>query len=59
MVSLDTRHQPHWRVMTTTPFTLAPSIDFRSPERRCHYIIRRGRTIWVRDDEGGSRGPKR
>lgn len=56
MVTLDIRHRPHWAIIAVNPLTLAPSIDFHSPERRCHYFIRRGRTIWVREYEGGSYG---
>lgn len=52
MVTLDPRHWPHWTLeggKRDTRLTLWPSIDCRRPQRRCHYFIRRGRVLWIRE----------
>jgi len=52
MVALDPRNWPHWTLAAGTnesPLTLWPSIDCRRPERRCHYFLRRGRVLWIRE----------
>lgn len=47
MVTLDPSHVPHWNIAKFKPLTLEPSVDYRNVQRRCHYIIRRGRVVWV------------
>jgi hypothetical protein len=47
MVSLEPSHEPHWEVTSQARLTLFPSVDFRSPGQRCHYIIRDGKVSWV------------
>lgn len=47
MVALDNRVRPHWAVRNVHPFTLYPSIDAQTSGRRCHYVIVRGRIVWV------------
>jgi hypothetical protein len=51
MISLDGQHSPHWRVTADTRLTLHPSVDAWRARVRCHYIIRDGRTHWVRHEE--------
>lgn len=29
--------------------SVSPSIDYRGPDRRCHFWLRRGRVDWVKD----------
>lgn len=47
LVPLDSRVRPHWTVRNVHPFTLYPSIDSEADGRRCHYVIARGRIVWV------------
>lgn len=49
MVSLDRQTKPHWRITGSSRLTLWPSVDAHTERRRCHYIIRDGRTVWVHD----------
>jgi hypothetical protein len=47
MLNLDPGHTPRWRVSATTPLTLHPSVDERSPVGHCHYVVREGRVRWI------------
>ncbi|MHB1643820.1 MAG: DUF6527 family protein [Acidithiobacillus sp.] len=47
MVTLDVAHQPHWTIKGDLLLTLWPSVDDHTAGRRCHYIIRNGRTLWA------------
>ena len=58
MVSLDRAHSPHWTLHDPKKLTIWPSIDYISPERRCHYVVRGGKIIWVKAKEK-RRGRKR
>lgn len=49
MVSLDSRTKPHWKIGESRKLTLWPSVDAKTGSRRCHYIIRDGKTVWVHD----------
>lgn len=48
-LNLDRGRWPHWRFRQSDVLTVWPSVDFDAPEKRCHYILRRGRVIWVPD----------
>src|SRR5712691_6875807 len=52
MVTLDPRHRPHWKVTDHKKLTVWPSFDYRANERRCHYVIRKGRVLWVTEGKG-------
>ena len=47
MLNIDSRRRPMWKLASTTPLTVAPSVDVLRPERRCHYFVRQGRIEWV------------
>ena len=47
MVNLDSRRNPQWQVLAQDPLTLAPSVDDAAAGRRCHFLLQRGRTMWV------------
>ncbi len=49
MVSLDPLHSPHWTLLKGKPLSVSPSIDYQTAKKRCHYFIRRGKTIWTDD----------
>lgn len=49
MVNLDKNRNPHWSIVNPDRLTVRPSVDYRGSDRRCHYLIRDGRVIWVRD----------
>jgi len=51
MVTLDVTHTPHWKITGASSLSLWPSIDYQTRSRRCHYIVRNGRTLWVHDHE--------
>lgn len=53
LLNLETRRRPFWRVVTTSALTIWPSVDFRA-DFRCHYFLKRGRVVWVRDREDGT-----
>lgn len=48
-IPLDPNQNPHWTVTDHEVLSVHPSVDFRAPERRCHYFIRRARILWARD----------
>jgi hypothetical protein len=50
MLNLDSARHPVWRVLSSKPLSLRPSIDDLTAERRCHFWIRDGRTVWVHND---------
>jgi hypothetical protein len=56
MVTLDPAHRPHWVVKSGKKLSVSPSLDYRTAERRCHYLVTNGKIIWVKDMEGRFRG---
>lgn len=46
MVNLDRTRHPFWRIESGKPLSIRPSIDNITPERRCHFIVRGGKTSW-------------
>lgn len=48
MVNLDRSRHPVWTVDSLEPLTLRPSIDDIASDRRCHFVVRRGRIRWAR-----------
>jgi hypothetical protein len=59
MVTLDRAHRPHWTLQESKKLTISPSIDYISPDRRCHYLIRGGKIQWVKEREDRQHGRKR
>ena len=52
MLNLDPKRSPYWRVeLPPAALTLRPSVDFDNAALRCHFFIRRGHTVWVREEE--------
>ena len=49
LLNLDRAHRPFWSVTSRQPLSIYPSIDDLKPERRCHFIIRGGRVLWIRE----------
>lgn len=49
MLNLDPSRRPVWRMTSTNPLTLRPSVDSVENKRRCHFVISNGRVLWVRD----------
>ena len=49
MVNLDKTRRPFWGIESRNPLSIRPSIDNITPERRCHFTIRAGKTIWAID----------
>ncbi len=48
MVNLDTRRHPTWRLVSTSPLTVRPSLDITQAGTRCHFTIISGTVRWVR-----------
>jgi len=59
MVTLDRAHRPHWTLHDSKKLTISPSIDYISGDRRCHYLIRGGKILWVKEREKRQHGRKR
>lgn len=53
MLPLSKRAMPHWSIVDENSMTLTPSVDAWEDDRRCHYFIRRGKTVWVEDESQG------
>jgi len=47
LLNLDTARAPYWTLAGDSEIDLTPSIDVRSSERRCHFIIREGKVDWI------------
>ena len=47
LVNLDPRRRPFWR-LSRGPHgpSVSPSIDYRVPGSRCHFVVRDGRIRW-------------
>ena len=50
-ISLDPDTLPHWRVTSAPKLSLWPSVDAWRGHNRCHYVLRKGRVIWVHGTE--------
>lgn len=49
LIPLERSKKPHWRLAEGDRMTLSPSVDAVWRGRRCHYVIRSGKTIWIND----------
>jgi hypothetical protein len=49
MLNLDPARRPVWRITSTNPLTLRPSIDSVEKKRRCHFVMSNGQVLWVRE----------
>jgi hypothetical protein len=55
LVNLDSRRKPCWKLYDKSRrVSLSPSVDYRGPAYRCHFLIRDGRVRWF----GSQRGDK-
>ena len=59
LITLDREHYPHWRIDDQRKLTVSPSVDFRSYERRCHYLLKQGKVVWVHEKEERHHGRRR
>jgi hypothetical protein len=50
-LNLELSRYPCWQVPDEGKLTVAPSVDAHVADRHCHYFIRRGRVVWVREKE--------
>lgn len=55
LVNLDSGRYPYWVVSKRPDLTLRPSVDYKGSDGRCHYLIRKGRVIWVKEGTGHDR----
>lgn len=51
MLNIDKVRRPHWRVGlgSDRTLTIAPSVDYKDAQKRCHYFVRNGRVRWTKD----------
>lgn len=51
MLNLDSQRKPTWRLgpAPTNKLSIAPSVDYVTEQRRCHYFIRDGKVKWTKD----------
>jgi len=47
VLNLDPQNGPVWRVVNERPLTLYPSVDEYTSRGRCHYLISKGKVIWI------------
>lgn len=47
LVNLDRARAPFWQIDSRRPLSIRPSIDYITPERRCHFTILRGKIKWA------------
>jgi hypothetical protein len=47
MLNLDAARFPHWQLTSQKKLTVAPSVDWNSNKKSCHYFIRTGRIVWA------------
>lgn len=47
LLNADQTRRPYWTVSHGRKLSVAPSVDYNSPHRRCHYFIRNGRIAWA------------
>ena len=47
MVNLDRSRWPFWRIESSKPLSIRPSIDIVTQERRCHFFVLCGKICWV------------
>ena len=48
MVNLNSSRPPFWRVESSNPLSLRPSIHSITPNLSCHFVLNSGRIRWVR-----------
>ena len=46
-VTLDPANNPHWKVLQAKKLSVYPSIEVRTPDRHCHFMITNGNIVWV------------
>lgn len=54
MINLDSRRRPSWSIAAMKPLTIRPSLDDVTDDRRCHFFITKGKTVWVPNDRRSS-----
>lgn len=55
LVNLDRTRYPFWWIDCYKPLSIRPSIDSVTPERRCHFTIRSGKTRWSHEEYGATK----
>lgn len=53
MINLDSTRAPTWRIESLRPLSIRPSIDDITLERRCHFLVTRGKITWSAGSRGG------
>ena len=53
LLNLDPHRRPAWSLRSVKPLSLYPSIDYQGAVKRCHYIIRKGKVLWIPNSDFG------
>jgi hypothetical protein len=46
-LNTDPSRTPMWKIVGRFPLSIMPSIDYKNGSKRCHYIIKNGKVIWI------------
>jgi hypothetical protein len=49
MLNTDKSRLPNWSTTAKGKLTITPSIDYVQRAPRCHYFVRKGRIVWVKE----------
>jgi hypothetical protein len=50
MLNTDPARRPYWSIQAKgRSLTIYPSIDYKGGDKRCHYFISAGQTMWAKD----------
>lgn len=49
LLPVSGKARPRWLIDGTTHITLSPSVDAWHGERHCHYFIKKGKVVWVKN----------
>ena len=47
LVNLNSRRHPRWQLDSGPDLSLRPSIDSITRDRRCHFVMEKGRVRWI------------
>jgi hypothetical protein len=47
MLNLDAHRWPVWKLQSRIPLSLYPSVIAEHGAEPCHFIVRKGRILWV------------
>lgn len=58
-LNLGSTQRSRWTLLLQEKPTIHPSVDYRAPDRRCHFFVRDGRVVWSGPPQSARRLPHR